>query len=891
MRDWTAEIIRRLEDPALASRTDVIEEMAQHLEQRYRGMLTRGYTEERAYAEALQELADSAALTATIRTGAAAPASALPALGSGPRRSPLMSLAQDLRYAIRLLVKKPGFTAVALVTLALGVGANTAIFTVLNTVMLRPLPFADPDRLVRIWESNPEGGWPEFSASHPSYLNGRARATAFEQLAAITGTSFSLTSQDDAQIVRGYAVTMSFCPTIGVGPAIGRNFSPEEDRPASGARVAIISHGFWQRRFAGDPNVLQKPITLNGQLFTIIGVLPPSFPWGGTTMDLLVPLAPDPSRSRGDHRLLVIGKLKPGATIDQAHAELSAIAAQLASQFPDTNRGWTVRLRSFRDWLVPSETRESLLVFAGAVVLVLLIACSNVASLLLARGTERQKEISIRAALGADRTRIVRQLLVEALLLSLVAGALGVAIAFGTTRLLLAYAPDALPRLDELSIDVRVLAFALFSALLTGLLFGVVPALQASRPNLRETLKEGTAGSGTGVHRQRLRHALVVAEVALSVTLLIGAGLLIRSFWRLQHVNPGFDGSRLLTMRLNLPGLHYRNLDLRWGFYERLLTNVRALPGVQGAATSSILPLGGGNTSTGVQMVGAPPNAAQLPGATWRNVSPGYFRALGIPLRGREFSDTDTRTSPPVTIISEAAARQYFPGVDPIGKTIILTSFGTDPLTVIGVAGDVRTVAIDTDPGPAVYGSAKVYSGWNPMFLAIRASGDPKALAGVARAEVRAIDPRVPVYDIRTAEELVSLSLGTRRFNMYLLGCFAAIALLLACVGLFGVMAYVVSLRTRDIGIRLALGADPSSVLRLVLGQGLGLTLVGVVLGVAGGFAATGTMRTLLYSIEPKDVVTFVSVPLLLTGVAMLACYVPARRAMRVDPLIALRSE
>ena len=891
MPDWKIEIVRRLADPSLASRSDALEEIAEHVEERYRSLLARGLTTERAYAEALDELSDSAALAATLRANARRPMPDPPPLGAQRRPGPLRTIRQDVRYALRMFVKTPGFTVMALVTLALGIGANTAIFSVVNTVMLRPLPFAEPDRLVRIWESNPDGGWPEFSASHPNFLDWRARATTFERLAAVTVASFSLTSANEATILRGIAATADFLPLLGVVPGMGRNFHPDEDRPRSDARVAIVTHGLWQRHFGGDPNVLQRTLTLNGAVWTIVGVLPESFLWDGPTMDLIVPLAPDPTRARGDHRLRVIGRLKAGTTIEQAHAELSAIAAQLATQFPDSNRGWTVRLRTFRDWLIPEGTRQSLLIFAGAVALVLLIACGNVASLLLARGTERQKEISIRAALGADRARIVRQLLVEALLLSLVASAIGVAIANGAGRLLVAAAPGALPRLDELSLDGRVLTFALLSSLATGLLFGLVPALQASHPNLAETLKEGAAGAGGGARRQRLRNLLVVGEVALSVTLLIGAGLLMRSFWRLQQVNPGFDDRGLLTMRLSLPPLQYRTGEMKWAFYDRLLANVRALPGVQDAGTSSIVPLGGGNTSTEVWRVGAPRDAGRLPGADWRNVSPGYFGTMRIPLRGRDFGDQDTPMSQPVIIISEAAVRLYFPGEDPIGKTIILTSFSDKPLTVVGVAGDVRNLAVDTDPGPTVYGSARVYAGWNPMFLVVRTHGDPAALAPAARAAVRAIDPSVPVYDVRTAEELFDLSLGSRRFNMYLLGSFAAVALVLACVGLFGVMAYVVSLRTRDIGIRLALGAAPSGVMRLVLGQALTLTLAGVVLGVAGGLAVTGTMRSLLFAIEPTDVVTFASVPLLLIAVAMLACYIPARRAMRVDPLIALRAE
>jgi len=887
MPDWKAEIVRRLADPTLASRADIVEELAQHVDQRYRTLLARGLTEAAAYEEALQEVTDSVGLADTFRTRMRPPAPEAPVLGEA-RGNLLSSIGQDLRYAARMLVKNRGFTAVALIALTLGVGANTAIFSVINTVMLRPLPFAEPERLVRIWESFPEGGWPTFSASHPNFLDWRAKNTSFEQLAAFTDVGLALTSQNDAEILRGIAVTADYLPTLGISPMLGRNFRPDEDVPGGNTRVVILTYGFWQRQFGGDPDVLQKTMTLNGAPFSVIGVLPESFAFATPTLELLVPLAPDPARSRGDHRLRVIGRLKPGTTMAQAHAEFSAIAAQLATQFPASNRGWTVVFRSFYEWLVPEQSRQSLLVMAGAVALVLLIACGNVASLLLARGSERQREISIRAALGAARSRILRQLLIEALLLSLIGGALGMAAAVGANRLLLAYAPDALPRLNELSLDARVLGFALLSAIVTGLLFGLVPALQASRPNLTDTLKEGTGG---GTRRQRFRHLLVVGEVALSVALLIGAGLLIRSFWRLQRVDPGFDGTRLLTMRVNLSGLRYPNGDARRVFYDRLLSDVRALPGVEQAATSSIVPLGGGNTSTEVKLLGRAQGTGRVPGADWRNVSPGYFRTLGIPLRGRDFNEADTAQSQPVTILSEAAARQYFPGEDPVGKTIILSSFGDNPMTVIGVAGDVRNNALATDAGPTVYGSATVYSGWNPMFLAIRTAGDPAALTASMRAAVRAIDASVPAYDVRTAEELIAQSLGSRRFNMYLLGCFAAIALLLACVGLFGVMSYLVSMRTRDIGIRLALGAAPGSVLRLILSHGLLLTTIGVAIGVAGGLALTGTMRTLLFGVEPTDTVTFVSVPLLLIAVALVACYVPARHAMRVDPLIALRSE
>jgi putative ABC transport system permease protein len=891
MPDWKHEVLRRLNDPVLARQPEVIEELAEHVEQRYRGLIARGRGESDAVAEALDELSDPSALARELRRLVPGPLVAPESARTG-RRSVLATLRQDLWYAARVLRKNPGFTAVAVMALALGTGANTAIFSVVNTVMLRPLPFAEPDRLIRIWESNPDGGWPTFSASHPNFLDWRTRATAFERLAAITGVSYSLTSGEDAEIVRGYAVTADFLPILGTTPALGRNFLQEEDRPGGNTRVAIVSHGFWQRRFASDPSILQRTLTLNGLTYPIIGVLPDKFGWGGSTMDLIVPLAPNPARGRGDHRLLVIGRLKGSATLDQARTELTGIAAQLAEQYPASNRGWTVRLSTFYDWLVPDETRQALGVFAGAVLVVLLIACGNVANLLLARGAQRQREISIRAALGAERSRIVTQLLVEALLLAAIAGTIGIGIAILTTRLVVAYAPDALPRLDELTIDGRVLAFAMVSAILTSLIFGIVPALQTSKPNLTETLKEGTAGAGGSARRQRLRSALVVAEVALSVALLIGAGLLIRSFWRLQHVNPGFTTDGLLTMGITLPGSRYPTGEHAWAFYERLLSSVRALPGVQGAATVSLVPLGGGNTSSKIEIPGkAVAPGTQLPGADWRLVSPGYFRTLGIPLRGRDFADRDTKDAPPVAIISEQAARAYYPNEDALGRTIQISSFSQDPITIIGIANDIRSLGLDTDPGPMVYGSAKAFSGWNPMNVVLRSALDPASHAPAVRAAVRALDPSVPVYDIRPLTELFDDSLGPRRFNMYLLTCFAGVALLLACIGLFGVMAYLVSQRTHDIGVRLALGAAPRDVLRLILGQGLGLALAGAAIGVLGGLAGGSVMRSLLYSVTPTDVVTFVSVPLVLITVAVLACYVPARRAMKVDPLVALRSE
>jgi putative ABC transport system permease protein len=891
-RNWTVEVGRAL-GGELAGRTDLIEEIAQHVDARYRALLAQGRAEPEAYCDALEELSDPVRLAEEIRrinpSRLTEPSRLAPV---GPRGGWLDALRYDVRDGARALRGSPGVTMLACLTLALGVGANTAIFTVVNAVLLRPLPFADPDRLVRIWESNPSGGWPEFAASHPNFLDWRAQNTSFELLAAMTSAGFTARNSEDAEIVRGWAVTAEFFPTLGIDPALGRMFRPDEDRPGGNTRLVVLTHPYWQRRFGGAAQTVGQSLVLNDNPYTIVGVLPESFTWGGPTLDLVVPLAPDPARSRGDHRLLVIGRLKAGVGLEKAHAELASIAARLERDFPDSNESWTVRLASFYDWLISADTRQSLLIMSGAVALVLLIACANVASLLLARGAARQRELAIRLALGADRTRIVRQLLVEAMLLALVGALSGLLIAYGAIELLTWSAPATLDRIEEVSIDWRVLAFALGAALATGVLFGLLPALQASRPRLNDTLKAGGAGSGTSVSRQRLRGALVVGEMALSVALLIAAGLLVRSLWHLQHTDPGFRQDHVMTARIQLASTRYEDGKAFWSFYERLLAPVRALPGVQAAAVASIVPMSGGNTSSEIELPGSPvrPGGTAL-GADWRLVSPDYFKTMGIPLRGRDFDERDAPGAQPVAVISEEAARRYFPNEDALGRTIIIRSFTNQPSTIIGIAGDVRGAGLDSDPAPMVYGSTKMYAGWNPMHLVLRGALAPETYVTSIRDAVRSIDSQVPVYDVRSAEELIAQSLGPRRFNMYLLTSFALVALLLSCIGLFGVMAYLVSQRTRDIGIRLALGAGRSDVMRLIVARGLMLAIAGAALGVAGGLAITDLMKGMLFSITPRDPATFIAVPLLLIAVAALACYLPARRATRVDPLVALRTD
>ncbi len=896
MRNWRAEVRRRLAtlDIPPTRIASIVEEVGQHLEDRYTHLVTRGVTEDQADRLLLQELTEGDALRREVTQLSIPATSDAPELGAGDGRRWVDSFAQDMRYGLRTLRRSPGFTIVAAVTLSLGIGASTAIFTVANTVMFRPLPFNDPQRLVRLWESNPEKGWPTFSVSQPTFLDWRAQNQSFEQLAAQSNAGFTLTSQGTAEIVRALTVTAEFLPALGITPTLGRNFRSDEDRPGGHTTVAILMHEFWQRRFGSDAAAVGTSVTLDGRSFEIIGVLPASFRWGNRT-DLLVPLAPDPARSRSDHRLLVVGRLAPGMSIDQARAEMNSIAGGIARQFPESNRGWSVRISTFYDWIVPEATREAILIFMGAVGLVLLIACGNVASLMLARAASREKEISIRTALGANRLRIVSQLLVEAMLVALVAGALGLLVAWGTSRLLTAGGPSVgLPRLDEISIDMRVFGFALATAVLSGLCFGLVPALHASRAQVNSSLKDTTRGASDGVSQHRLRSALIIAEVALSVSLLIGAGLLVRSFSQLQQVNPGFELERLATMRVTLSRTTYDTPAKSRTFYDRLLPKIAAVPGVQSVATSSGVPLSPGNTSTEIDIPGRQIPRDVAASADWRIVSPGYFKTMNIPLRGRDFDAHDLATADTpgaVTIISEAAARRYWPGEDPIGRTIILRSFGGTPQTIIGVAGDVRSFGLDTDVGPMVYGSAMAYPGWNPMSLVVRSSVDPLSHVPAIRSVVREVDPAVPLFDVRPLDELLSDSFGSRRFNMYLLGCFATAAAVLSCVGLFGVLAYLVAQRRRDIGIRLALGAEHRDVMAMIVGRGMTLVISGAVIGLIAASAAARVMKSLLFSVSPWDPLTFAAVPLLLCLVALVACYVPAQRASRVDPLVALRTE
>jgi len=890
--EWKSDIRKRLASLKLDPMREagIVEELAGHLEDRYQEMLARGASGEEARLAALRELSDGELLVRELRRLERQLGTDTLVLGAR-RTNMLGNLWQDLRFGLRLIRKNPGFSAVVVLTLAIGIGANTAIFSVVNSVMLRSLPFKDPDRLVRLEESNPERGWPSFSVSHPNFLDWRDRNQTFAAIAAAAGASANLGTAGEIEVVRSSAVTADFLTVLGTTPLIGRNFLPEEDKPGGNTRVVMLTYGSWQKRFGGALDIVGRTLTLNDNSFTIVGVLPESFAWGSSNLELLVPLAPDPARPRGDHRLLVIGKLKEGVSQEQALADMNMIAAQLAEQYPESNKGWLVSSQGFYDWFVPGQIRSSLILFLGAVGIVLLIACSNVANLMLARAAARQKEISIRIALGAGRSRIGSQLLVEALSLAVISGIAGLGVAWLVTKALKSMNPANLPRLDEISMDGRVLVFSLMISLLTGVLFGLAPAIHAARTNLAEMLKEGGRSVTGGKVRQRIRSVLVVAEVALSVALLVSAGLLLRSFWRLQNVDPGFKPGHVLTARINLPRSRYQDNPRAWVFYKRVLEEVSALPGIQSVGITSGVPMGAGNTAGEVRVEGRPPAPdGSKPSADWRIVSPGYFRTMGIPLRGREFDERDREDSA-VTIISEEMARRYWPDEDPIGKSVMLLSMSDKPFTIIGVAGNVRNVGLESDPNPMVYVATAYAATWNPMNLVIRTGPEPTAQVAALRSTLGAIDPNVPLYEIRTVDELLSDTLGSRRFTMFLLGSFAAAALLLACVGLFGVMAYLVSQRTHEIGVRLALGARPGDVFRLIIGRGMALAAVGSSLGLVSAWAFGRILESLLYQITPSDPVTLASAPVLLMAVALLACYVPARRAMRVDPMVALRYE
>ncbi len=814
---------------------------------------------------------------------------------------------QDIRYGARLLLKSPGFTLIAVLTLALGIGANTAIFSVVNFVLLRPLPYANSDQLLMIWERNLKKGWSESPTSSANFVDFRTSARNLE-VAAFTDTNgnFNLTGGDQPERVAGLRVSANLFPLLGVNPGRGRLFLPQEDQPGAG-HVLILSYGLWQRTFAANANLINKTIQLNSQSYTVVGIMPPDFKFppafsavvgsseeSVSNADLWVPLTTDDIPLVRDRRdLKMMGRLKPGVTVAQAQADLNAIASRLDREFPDVNGGIETHVIPLREQ-VTGDISLALFVLMTAVALVLLIACANVANLLLAKATGRQKEIAIRTALGATRLRILRQLLTESVLLGLLGGLLGLLFAVIGAKTLIAFVTTNIPKLKDFTFDATVLLFTLLIALVTSLFFGLAPAIDASKPNLNEALKEGGRSSSGSASRQRLRDFLVITEVALAVILVTASGLMFRSFLRLQGVNPGFNPKNLITLEVELPDAKYHAAQQQQNFQQQLLQRLTTIPGVQSAATVDNVPFGVNAFNTSFMIEGRPvPAVTERPRAFYRVISPNYFRTMGIPFRrGNEFTDRDSAEMPGVAIINETATRKYWPGEDPIGRKIKRgRPESKNPwVTIVGIAGSASQLSLREESQPEIY--VPFLQNTTPNFsLVVRTASDPKTITGAIRKEVWATDKDLPVSNMKLMDELISNSTAQPRFYVILLTVFAALALILAAVGVYGVMAYSVTLRTRDIGIRMAVGAQPMDIFKHVIGHALMLASIGLVIGLVLAGTSTLVMKSLLFGISPADPLTLIVTALILLAVALLASYLPARKATKVDPMVALRYE
>lgn len=805
------------------------------------------------------------------------------------------TLWQDIRFGLRLMAKKPGFTLVAVVALALGIGANTAIFSVVNAVLLSPLPYQHSERLVWMWGTNPVAGIKKETASLPDFNDWRTQSQSFEEMAGFTNTALTLTGEQEPERIPGAVITSNFFSVLGVRPIMGREFTSEENGP-NGARVVIISHSLWQRRFGGNPKIVGQTITLNGGAYQVVGVLPAGFknpvPTERNVTELWIPLPMNlDSTGRRSDFLSVVGRLKPNVTIQQARAEMNTITARLEQQYPASNTGWSALILPLQE-RITGDVRPAMWVIVGVVGFLLLIACANVANLLLVRSAARQQEIAVRRALGAGRFRLIRQFLTESVLLALAGGILGSLLAMWGVEFLVRLSPGNIPRLDEVRLNWRVLLFTLVVSLLTGAIFGLIPALHATNPNLTESLKEGGRSSTEGLRGARLRNALVVAEIAIALVLLVGAGLMIKSFIRLQAVDPGFKPERILAVDLALPSVKYKEAPQQVAFWDQLLGRVSQLPGVERAAAVTALPLSGGAIlSFDIEGRPAPP-AGQEPDAEYRVVTPGYFETMGISLaRGSGFTEQHTSNVPAVTIINETLARKYFPGEDPIGKRINLGNPETSPWrTIIGVVRDIRQQALEEEPYPQMYAPYAQFPS-RAMTLVARTSSNPSGLVPIIRSELSSMDKDQPLFNVRTMEQVMSESISRQRFNMLLIAIFACVGLVLASVGIYGVMSYVVTLRTHEIGVRMALGASARDVLKMVVRQGMILAFAGTGVGLVAAFLLTRLISSLLFDVRATDPLTYILISVLLIAIALLACFIPARRATRVDPMVALRYE
>ncbi|MGA9770138.1 MAG: ABC transporter permease [Blastocatellia bacterium] len=804
---------------------------------------------------------------------------------------------QDLRYGLRMLLKSPGFTAVAIIALALGIGANSAIFSVVNAVLLRPLPFSEPDRLAWVTERMPRGGFRGVPA--PDLLEWQDQNHVFEDVTGYSGDNWNMTGgAAEPERVPGAKIGANMFSTLGVQPFLGRAFTREEDLPG-GEPVAILMRSLWQRHFASDPDVIGKTLTLNDKIYTVVGVMPANFRLPDSA-DVLIPLALDAHEQRTSDRSLlvrVIARLKPGITLEQASIELQDIVGRLDEQhLPARPTGLQVEISDLHERIV-GDVRPALLVLLGAVGFVLLIACANVANLLLARAAARQKEIAIRAALGASRARLIRQLLTESVMLALVGGCLGILLALWGVDILIASLPQDLAAVAQsvgrIGVDGGVFGFTFAVSIITGILFGLAPALVASKPSLNNSLKEGTKSSKAGFSLSSLRGVLVVAELALALVLLVGAGLMIKSFLKLQSVNPGFRPERVLTMQMNLSMPKYEEQRKQSEFFRQVLERVEHLQGVESASVTSTIPLTGSSMMMmfSMSVEGRPePVRGQEPPVLGNAVSRDFFNTMRIPLlQGRFFTDQDTEASEKVVIVNESFARRYWPDEDAVGKRV-MGSAREGRRTIVGVVGDVHGTGLSEEVKPEVF-MPYLQSSTSRLSIAVRTEADPLSMVAAVRSQVQAVDQDQPVANVMTMNQHLAQSVSEPRFNMLLLGVFAALALVLAGVGIYGVMSYTVAQRTHEIGIRMALGAQANDVVRLIVRQAMAMTVAGVVIGLFAAFALTRVMESLLFGVSATDPATFALISLVLTGVALGACFIPARRAARVDPLVALRYE
>jgi putative ABC transport system permease protein len=796
---------------------------------------------------------------------------------------------QDFRFSLRSLLKRPGFTAIALLALALGIGANTAIFSLVNAVILQPLPYRDPDRLISVYGTRNRST--QGSVGPTDFLDYRSQNKTFEQFAASGSMMLpmNLTGSGEPERLNASIITGNYFDTFGVRPALGRGFSLENEKTGQD-HVTVLSHAFWQTRFGGDPNIVNKTINLDGKAYEVLGVMPaevvlpqPAQLWVPINFDA------DPEMKMRNARFLRgIGRLKEGVTLDQAQTDTDLIAAQLEQQYPDSNTGWSLRLIPLREILV-GGSRTMLFILFGAVGFVLLIACANVANLLLVRAAARQKEIAMRTALGASRLRIIRQMITESLLLAIFGGALGALLAVAGVKLLVSLGEDNIPRTANVKIDATVLAFTLLISLATGLLFGLAPAIRTMKENLVDALKDGIRGGSEATVKNRTRSLLVVFESAIAVMLLIAAGLLIRSLVALQNVDPGFDPNNVLTLRVDLPRQKYNTPEKASNFFEQLETRVAGLPGVEAVGLITDLPLSGEARDMPYRVEGRPATS-DIAFVDFRRVNKNYFSAMRIPLRrGRNFTEQEVRQSDKAIVVSQAFVDSVFPNEEALGKRLIIWSgIRNEPYEIIGIVGDTRYQSLQGEPSATMYVPTRELLFVN---LVIRTQGDPLSLVGGVRKEVNALDPDQPIAAIRPMTEWVAMSAAGARYRTTLLGLFALLAMILAATGIYGVMSYSVAQRTQEIGVRMALGARPLDVLKLVVRQGMMLALIGVIVGLAGALALTRVMSSLLFGVTERDPITFVAVAALLIVVAFISCFVPAHRATRVDPLIALRYE